>query len=167
MEAAKRRAADAPVGEVEFFTTLKGANGEGTWTYISVPARAMKTFAPRQRVPVSVTLGGQTYRSTVMPMSGEFCIPVRAEVRDAAGVAPGKRVLVRLALDEAPRTVPVPRYLGSALRRSGLRKAFDRLSFSHRKEYVDWVTQAKRPETRKSRIEKMIVALKAKTSKHR
>jgi hypothetical protein len=161
----KGPSARSKAAQVEFMTTLKKANAEGTWTYISVPARAMKAFAPRQRVPVSVTVGGQTYRSTIAPMGGEFCIPVRAEVRDAAGVAAGMRVLVRLELDQRPRTVAVPKDLASALRRSGMRKTFDALSYSHRKEYVEWVAQAKRPQTRATRMAKVIEAVKLRTSK--
>lgn len=37
---------------------------------------------------------------------------------------------------------------------------FDRLSYSHRKEYCSWITEAKREETRVKRLEKAVAMLK-------
>jgi uncharacterized protein YdeI (YjbR/CyaY-like superfamily) len=63
------------------------------------------------------------------------------------------RVQVTVELDTAPRTVRVPRDLREALRRdSEADAAFGKLSFTHRREYVEWVEEAKRPETRERRI---------------
>jgi uncharacterized protein YdeI (YjbR/CyaY-like superfamily) len=39
--------------------------------------------------------------------------------------------------------------------------AFAGLSYSHRKELVDWITEAKREDTRRRRIAKMIEHLRA------
>jgi uncharacterized protein YdeI (YjbR/CyaY-like superfamily) len=36
---------------------------------------------------------------------------------------------------------------------------FATLSYSHKKEYVDWIESAKKPETRASRIEKAITMI--------
>ncbi|MEV4054486.1 YdeI/OmpD-associated family protein [Amycolatopsis sp. NPDC049688] len=38
---------------------------------------------------------------------------------------------------------------------------FEALPPSHRREYVQWVAEAKRPETRVSRVEKTIARLRA------
>jgi uncharacterized protein YdeI (YjbR/CyaY-like superfamily) len=51
------------------------------------------------------------------------------------------------------KSVRVPADLSAALRRSAKAKAaFDGLSPSHRREYVEWIVEAKRPETRQRRI---------------
>jgi hypothetical protein len=45
---------------------------------------------------------------------------------------------------------------------------FDKLSYSHRREYVHWVEEAKKPETRARRIDKtieMLMALKKEAKK--
>lgn len=53
----------------------------------------------------------------------------------------------------AKKTVPVPRDLRAALKTNGrARSAFEGFSPSHRREYVEWILEAKREETRKRRI---------------
>ena len=62
--------------------------------------------------------------------------------------------------DSEPRVVVVPSDFKTALARNGEAKtAFDLLSFSHKKEYVKWITEAKKEETRARRIEKAIEML--------
>jgi uncharacterized protein YdeI (YjbR/CyaY-like superfamily) len=75
-------------------------------------------------------------------------------VREAAGIAPGDPVDVVLERDEAPREVDVPAELAAALADPGLRAAYDTLAFTHRREYAEWVAEAKRPETRARRAAK-------------
>ena len=51
----------------------------------------------------------------------------------------------------------VPTYLTAALRKNKkAHAAFENFSYSHKKEYVDWITEAKRDETRAARIKTMI-----------
>jgi hypothetical protein len=56
-------------------------------------------------------------------------------------------------IDAAKKTVRLPDDLAAELRKANdLQEFFDRLPFSHRKEYVEWIVTAKRPETRAARI---------------
>jgi uncharacterized protein YdeI (YjbR/CyaY-like superfamily) len=48
------------------------------------------------------------------------------------------------------------------IKKNGLSTAWDKLSYTHRKEHVRAVEEAKRPETRTKRIEKTIEMLTAK-----
>jgi uncharacterized protein YdeI (YjbR/CyaY-like superfamily) len=74
-------------------------------------------------------------------------------VKAATGVDAGDRVQVTMELDTEPRTVRVPSDLRAALKVDpAVADAFAALSFTHRREYVDWVEEAKRPETRARRI---------------
>jgi hypothetical protein len=97
-----------------------------------------------------VTLNGAyTYRSTVSVYAGRSYLPIRREVREACGLAPDMPVEVTLALDEEPRTVEVPDDLAAALAGDQETQAvFDRLSFTRQREYVEWITDAKREATR-------------------
>ncbi len=61
--------------------------------------------------------------------------------------------------DEAERTVDVPADFAAALADAGLREAFDRLSFSHRREHVAAIVEAKKPQTRARRIGKALEML--------
>ena len=115
----------------------------------------------KKRVPVTVTLNGVSYRSTIAVYGGKFYLPARKEIRDAAKLAPGKRAHVTLEADTAARSVAVPSDLAHALASAKLRPAFDALSFTRRKEHVEAVTGAKRPETRDARIAKVVTSLRA------
>jgi hypothetical protein len=128
---------------------------------IEVPARVVAALGDRKRIPVTVTLNGVRYRSTIAVYGGKFYLPARKEIRDAAKLEPGKRAHVTLEADTAARTVAVPSDLGRALTSAKLHPAFDALSFTRRREHVDAVTSAKRPETRTARIAKVVATLRA------
>ena len=65
----------------------------------------------------------------------------------------GEFVRISVSLDTRPRTVAVPKDLNPAVKKSAKAKAvFDGLAPSHRKAYVDWIEEAKRPETREKRV---------------
>ena len=142
------------------FTTLARPNPDGV-LLIEVPARVVAALGDRKRVPVTATLNGVSYRSTIAVYGGKFYLPARKEIRDAAKLAPGKRAHVTLEADTAARTVAVPSDLARALASAKLRPAFDALSFTRRKEHVDGVTGAKRAETRVVRIAKVVTSLRA------
>lgn len=114
----------------------------------------------RTRVPVRATVNGYEYRTTIAKMSGRFLIPLAREHREAAGVAGGDVIEVTLAEDTTARTVDVPADFSAALDDAALRDAFDRLSYTHRKEHVRAIEEAKKPETRARRIEKAIAMLR-------
>jgi hypothetical protein len=133
--------------------------GGKTATGIEVPPDAVAALDHGKRPPVRVTVGGHTYPSTVAVMGGRYLVPLAAEHRIAAGVAAGDEVEVTLTLDDAPRTVEVPEDFAVALDSAGVRQAFDALAFSHRKEHVRAIEEAKKPETRAKRIAKAIEML--------
>lgn len=122
-------------------------------TGIQVPAEVIAALGQGKKPPVKVTLNGYTYRTTVATMEGNFMLSLSAENRKAAGVQGGDEVEVTLELDTEPRTVDVPDDLVAALDAvPGAREAFDRLSYSARKEYVRQVESAKAQDTRDRRI---------------
>ena len=145
---------------VQFETRIgQGGQGDGSTSFILVPPEVVEALGKGRRPPVRVTINGHTYRSTVAVYGGEFYLPVRRGVREAADVTHGQPVTVGIELDDAPREVVVPDDLGAAL--GQVRSAFDGLSYSHRKEYVDWIEGARRADTRRSRIEKAVEMLRA------
>ncbi len=117
-----------------------------------VPFDLREAFG-RARPPVKLTIGGHTWRTTPGVYGGVGYIGLNRAVRAAAGVDAGDRVRVAMELDTEPRTVRPPDDLCSALEAEpGARARFDELSFTHRREYAEWVAGAKRPETRTKRI---------------
>jgi hypothetical protein len=138
-----------------------GGQGDGSTAFLEVPTEVIAALGERKRPPVQVTINGYGYRSTVAVYDGKFYLPVRREVREGAGVTQGQTVSVALRLDDAPREIRVPDDLDAALAaRPETRARFEGLSFSHRKEYVDWIEGARREETRRRRIEQAVEMLR-------
>ena len=132
-----------------------------TATGIEVPAEIVEGLGAGKRVPVTVTINGYTYRTTIAPYSAAYFIPLSAEHRNAARVQAGGIVDVDIARDTALREVPVPDDLAAALAADAVAgEAFEKLAFTHRKEYVVWVESAKKPETRRSRVTKTVEMLR-------
>jgi Bacteriocin-protection, YdeI or OmpD-Associated len=104
-----------------------------------------------------VTIRGHTWRTTPGVYGGVGFIVVNRSVKAATGVDAPERVAVVMELDTEPRRVRVPADLARALADDPeAKEGFARLSFSHGREYVEWVQDAKRPETRERRIEQTV-----------
>jgi antitoxin component of MazEF toxin-antitoxin module len=131
----------------------------GNNTGFVIPDEVVEAFDAGKRVPVTVTVQGHSYASTIVRMGGRFMIPLAKEHREAAGVQGGDEVELTLVHDTAVRTVEVPDDLAAALADAGLRERFDALAFTHQKEHVRSVTEAKAAETRARRIQKVVDAL--------
>jgi Bacteriocin-protection, YdeI or OmpD-Associated/Domain of unknown function (DUF1905) len=134
----------------------------GSGTFVVVPVDVPAVFG-RVRAPVRVTINGHTWRSTIMRYDERYLLGVSRENRAGAGIAPGDTVTVSLASDDAPRVVVVPADLAAALDGAeGARAAFDAASFTHRREWVEWVEEAKRPETRERRVRGVVERVAAR-----
>ncbi len=144
-----------------FTTTLRGV-ADMNATGIEIPPEIVDGLNAGKRPKVTVTVNGFTYRSTVAVMGGSYMVGVTAEQRARTGLKAGDPIEVILELDTAAREVEVPADLIAALEAAGAREAFERLSYSHRKEHVRAVEEAKAPETRRRRIEKVVATAAAK-----
>jgi hypothetical protein len=100
-----------------------------------------------------VTIRDHTFRTTVAVYGGQPMIGVNKQHRAATGVDVGDTLDVVVALDEEPRVVEVPADLADALADgAATRAAFDKRSYTHRREYVEWIDEAKRPASRARRV---------------
>jgi Bacteriocin-protection, YdeI or OmpD-Associated/Domain of unknown function (DUF1905) len=118
------------------------------------------------RFPVAATVNGYTWRTSVARMGGEFLLGLPREVREGAGVQAGDEAEVTIELDQAPREVDVPVDLAAALAADPQAAAsFERMAFTHRKEYARWVAEAKRAETRQRRVAQAVEMIKAGKSR--
>jgi len=144
----------------ERFQTTLQVEGR-TATFFEVPLDVPALFG-RARPPVRVTIGGHTYRSTIAVYGSRYFLPLNRQNREAAGVAAGEEVTVELEADTEERTVDVPEDLQAALDADeAARNAFDALSYSHRKEYADWIVEARREDTRRRRVDKTLDRLRS------
>jgi hypothetical protein len=114
-----------------------------------------------RRFPVVATVNGYSWRTSVVRMGGEFLVGLNRDVRRQAGVEAGDAVDVGLELDTAPRVVEVPEALAEALAADAQARAFfDGLAYTYRKEYAQWIAEAKREKTRERRVARAIEMLR-------
>ena len=140
-------------------TAIVKIRRDGSMCFIPVPFDPKQHFG-KLRAPVKVTLRGYTYRSTIFSMRGTIFIPLRKSHREAAGLQGDETLPVKFALDTAVREVEVPADLARALETlRNARKHWDELSYTHRREHVEAITGAKKPETRARRIANVMRAL--------
>jgi len=129
--------------------------------YVLFPYDTEKEFATKGQVPVKATFNG-------VPDSGSLVkyrhplhmMGVLKSIREQIGKGPGDTVEVVIWRDEAVRTVEVPAQFEKLIRKEGLLPVFEKLSYTHRKEYCRWITDAKKEETRLKRLGKAIEMLK-------
>ena len=144
-----------PAGRT-FTTTLVEDGG------VEVPFDVEEVFG-RKRMPIRATVNGVTYRTTVAVYGGRYFFPMRREIREKAGVPANGTCRITIEADLTPRTIEPPRDLMTAMRKRARAFAtWKAWSYTHQRELVDWVTSAKKAETRERRITKAIAMLEAK-----
>ncbi len=142
-----------------FTALIEDAGGGGA--YVSVPFDVEKTFG-KKRVKVQATIGGEPYRGSLVRM-GTAChlLPVLKEIRARIGKTIGDAVEVELEEDTGERVVLIPDDVQAALSANPEAEAFyATLSYTHQKETIRWIEEAKRESTRQGRIERAIERLK-------
>jgi hypothetical protein len=142
----------------EFSAVIQGNDTGGAW--VDVPFDVEQVFG-RKRVPVRALIEGVEYRGSLVRMGGPgHMLLMRKDIREQVGRQPGDEVHVVVEEDTEPRVVEVPGDFRRALgTNASAREYFDGLAYSHQREYVNWITEAKRDATRVARIEKAVVML--------
>jgi bacteriocin resistance YdeI/OmpD-like protein/uncharacterized protein DUF1905 len=115
------------------------------------------------RVPVKALLDGVPYTGSLIRYGRpEPMLPILKAVREQIGKKVGDTISVELWQDMADRKVETPAAFAALLKREKVLDFFDSLSNTHRKEYIRWVTEAKKEETRERRLAKSVEMLRAK-----
>ena len=131
---------------------------------IHFPFDVEQTFGARGHVPVRGTLNGAPFRASIFKMGGRHFMVVNRRLRESAGVSGGETVPVVVERDTEPRVIDAPADLARALKTNrDARAVWDKLSYTHRREHVEHLEDAKKPETRQRRLEKAITLLAAGT----
>ncbi len=139
-----------------FEVTLEKTPGMDS-AFLTVPFSVKEVFGTRGLVKVKGTINGAPFRSSLFPRGkGKHYMVVNKLLREAIGKTAGDRVKVFLDVDTEERIVTVPEDVQKVLgKRKKIKAFFDSLSYTHKKEYVAWIEEAKKPETRAARIKKM------------
>jgi hypothetical protein len=141
--------------------TAKIEAGDGGGAYVLFPYDVEKEFGTKGKVPVKATFNGVPYRGSLIKYGQPLhMLPVLKAIREQTGTATGETVEVRVWKDNDLRTIEVPAHFKSAMKKEGILAFFEHLSYTHRREYCRWISEAKREETRLARLEKAIEMLK-------
>jgi len=127
--------------------------------YVDPPFDVQEVFGSK-RVKVKATFDGAEYRGSLVNMGGCYMLGLTQEIRKKIGKGFGDEILVTVEKDEEERSVEIPEDIAELMNSNEKAVAtFQSLSYTAQKEYITWVTSAKRQETRADRIQKAVALL--------
>jgi hypothetical protein len=133
--------------------TAKIEPGPGGGAFVTFPYDVEREFGTKGRVPVHASINSIPYTGSLMQCGGpQHMLGVLKSIRVQLGKNLGDPVNVEIWKDEGVRTVELPAAFAALLKKEKLREVFDALSYTHRREYVRWITEAKKDETRARRL---------------
>lgn len=139
----------------------EGING----AYVVIPFDIKEVYGAK-RVKVLATFDGVEYQGSIVSMGGRYLLGITRKIRKEIGKEFGDSVLVTVQKDESKRVVALPDDFETILKGSNEAFSFwNDLSYSNQRKYVDWITSAKKVETRTNRIEKAVIMLENKTKR--
>ena len=149
-------------GPIEFDAILERSNASGSACFVPFERDLKRTFGKGNLVPIRATFDGAVdYRGSLANMGGEHAVLlVRSDVLAKLGKRSGDPVRVRVVLDTEPRVIELGDDAQEAIDADpAASAAWEKLAYSHRREYHLWIEDAKKPETRQRRIAKMVEML--------
>jgi hypothetical protein len=146
--------------QYKFKATIHPGIGGGAG--VIFPFDGEKEFAMRGTAPVKATIDDIPYTGSLIKCGpGNHMLGVLKAIREQIGKGPGDTVAVVLERDESERTVEVPPEFAKLLKKERLLAVFEKLSYTHRKEYCQWITEAKKEQTRQMRMAKAAEMLRS------
>jgi hypothetical protein len=143
--------------------TAKIVAGDGGGAGVLFPYDTEKEFATKGKVPIKATFNGVPYTGSLIKYGFlQHTLHLPKAIREQLGKVPGDIIDVVLWKDEEERILEVPAPFEKLMKKEGLLPFFETLSYTHRKEYCRWISEAKKEETRSKRLEKAIEMLKQK-----
>jgi hypothetical protein len=142
----------------QFVAVIEDAGDGGA--FVTIPFDVEKVYG-KKRVKIKATIDGEPYRGTLVRMgSPQHMLLILKEIRQKIGKSIGDIVAIKLEEDLEPRLVEVPADLQQALNADPVAQTyFKQLSYTHQKEYVRWINDAKHDDTRLNRIHQTIEML--------
>ena len=142
-----------------FSAVIQNAGGGGA--FVEIPFDVEEVFGAK-KPRVKAMIEGVPYRGLLTRMGGEQHILIILKgIREQIGKTFGDEIEITVEPDTEPRVLEIPRDLMKQLKNDKEAKVFfDKLSYTHQREYVLWINEAKKDETRQNRIVKAIEMLK-------
>jgi hypothetical protein len=135
--------------------------GMGGGAGVVFPYDMEQEFGTRAKVPVKSTLDGVPYTGSLMKCgAADHMLAVLKGIREQIGKGPGDTIDVVVWKDAEERALEVPAEFERLMKKEGLLASFEKLSYTNRKEYCRWISDAKKEETRRMRLKKSIEMLR-------
>jgi hypothetical protein len=148
-------------GKVEFTATILSHNGMDA-CYIEIPEYISEALGAKGRMKVKASFDTCQYRGSIARMKTKcHLLIITKEIRAKINKGVGEEVTVCLEADLEERKVELPESLILVFEKDKeAAQAFNKLSYTHQKEHIMSINDAKKEETRIRRIEKMLELLK-------
>jgi hypothetical protein len=143
-----------------FTATIQNAGGGGA--FVEIPFDVEEAFGSK-RPKVKAMIEGVPYRGLLARMGGpNHILIILKGIREQIGKTFGDEVKIAVELDTGPRVVEIPPELAKAFKKEkAAAEYFKSLAYSHQREYIGYITEAKREETRLRRVAQTIEMLRA------
>lgn len=142
-----------------FTAVIQNAGGGGA--FVEVPFDVEKAFGEK-KPKVKALIEGVPYRGRLVRMGGpSHLLIILKGIREQIGRSFGDTIKISVEADTEPRVVEIPPELAKALKKEkAAAEYFNALAYSHKREYVGFITEAKKQETRERRVVQTVEKLK-------
>lgn len=142
---------------INFSATIQQHNDMNA-AYVVFPFDVQKLFETKGQVKIKVLFDDRVeYRGSLANMGFGHCVGLTQTIRKQLGKTFGDMVDVKLWKDEEKRVVVVPDDVKTLFNKhQKVKELYEKMSYTHRKEYIRWIEDAKKEETRERRKIKMI-----------
>ena len=141
----------------KFKAKAEAAGPGGAWCFIAVPFDVSEVWGVRGQLQVKGTINGFPYRTTIQPADGRHLLTFNKQLQAGAKAKAGDTVSVVMERDTEERIVEAPAELAKAFRKNKeAKQLWDKLAYTHRKEFAQWISAAKQKETRDRRAQKAV-----------
>lgn len=150
-------------GPIRYQTTIRKGDDYDSWMYVEFPYDLKELFGVGNLIPAIIHFDAVKYRGSIAKMGpGHPMLLIRKDIRAELGKNPGDAVQVTVELDTKPRIIELDPEVQKAITAvPAAQERWEKLSFSHQREYAQWIEEAKKPETRQRRIEQTVERLAA------
>jgi hypothetical protein len=148
---------------MEKFKAVLQPDPTGQGTFVPIPRDVIEKLGLKGRPKVQSVIAGHPYRGSLMPTGdGGFGLGVLKAIQQSAGVTRGDTITVELDLDTAPRVIEPPEDLARAMAKDKkATAAWEKLSYTSKREIALSLQEAKKPETRERRLSSTLERLRA------
>lgn len=141
----------------EFNTTLRKLEGKMEWTVFFIPFSVEEEYGTKGRFNVKAIIDGHFFSGTLLPSKNGHYMVYNKEVKSICKKEIGDSIHVILTPDVQKRELTIPEYIQEAIRNNPIANLkFNELPYYIKREEINKIEEAKKEETKKRRLEKLI-----------